>query len=104
MKAIFTILAAMLVLNVFGQEKAEEKETNLRICGSESELVYIDGIKHRTLECYTFYSIESSRVIQPTAVNELPNGTMPLSEELPYVHTIRGAVYTYDHIRYTVRN
>ena len=42
--------------------------------------------------------------IQPTEVNELPNGTMPLSEDLPFVHTIRGSVYTADFLRYTVRN
>ena len=40
---------------------------------------------------------------QPTQVEELPNGTMPLTKELPFVHTLRGATYTYDHLRYTVR-
>ena len=44
-----------------------------------------------------------SQIQQPTRINEQPNGTMPLSKELPYVHTIRGAVYTYDHLRYTPR-
>ena len=103
MKTLFTALATILVLGVFAQDKTEEKENNLRICAGGGELVYIDGVKPRTLECYSFYTIESSRVIQPTEVNELPTGTMPLSEDLPFVHTIRGTVYTADHLRYTVR-
>ena len=44
-----------------------------------------------------------AQIIQPTQVNELPNGTMQLSEDLPYVQTLRGAVYTFDHIRNTAR-
>jgi hypothetical protein len=59
----------------------------------------------RLSECYAapkhwYWQVELK---QPTQVEELPNGTMPLSESLPYVHTLRGATYTYDHLIYTVR-
>ena len=103
MRATLTVIITIFAFAAYGQEKVEGQEGNLRICHTPGEQVVIDGIKPRTLECYSFYTIESSRVIQPTEVNELPTGTMPLSEDLPYVHTIRGTVYTADHLRYTVR-
>jgi hypothetical protein len=64
---------------------------------------FVQDIKIR--ECYvlTNKAYWQAQLKQPTQIDEQPNGTMPLSEELPFVHTLRGATYTYDHLRYTVR-
>ncbi len=64
---------------------------------------FVQDIKIR--ECYvlTNDAYWQTQLKQPTQLEELPNGTMLLSKKLPYVHTLRGATYTYDHLRYTVR-
>lgn len=102
MKKFFAF--SLLLISSFGvMAQAQNQEGTTTI--ERDEITCIIQPKHLPIKVlidvrYFF----RAQIIQPTAVNELPNGTMPLSEDLPYVQTIRGAVYTFDHIRYTVRN
>ena len=97
------ILLFTLMISGFGLF-AQEGETPKTVMLDQAETGCIIQPKHiepvRLVDAnYCF----RAQIIQPTQVNELPNGTMPLSEDLPYVQTIRGVVYTFDHIRYTAR-
>ena len=103
MKTIITLSAMVIALGAFGQEEKNLTENNLRICHDGVTEICIDGVRLENMT-FSFFRVFEPQIIQPTTVNELPNGTMPLSEDLPFVHTIRGSVYTADFLRYTVRN
>ena len=108
MKVIATILFLTLGLTTFAQEESRTISAD-----QIKEMTKRDIMKHgpdvvpelKIRKCYAApenwywqYALK-----QPTHVEELPNGTMALSKELPFVHTLRGATYTYDHLRYLVR-
>lgn len=108
MKAVATILLLAIGLVSYAQDEPKTISVDQII-----KMPKRDIMKHgpdfvtdlEVQECYVApehwywqYALK-----QPTQVEELLNGTMPLSKELPFVHTIRGATYTYDHLRYTVR-
>jgi hypothetical protein len=108
MKNTLLIFAIFLGITAFGQEQIEAIDSNtvteLKIgpCGIVgTQIYYNDGVPLGIKADRT--RINLNEIIQPTETNELSNGTMPLSKELPYVHTIRGYAYTADYLRYTPR-
>lgn len=108
MKNILIFGMILFGFSAFGQEKVEEtelKKTSEEItfrCGTPTGVYSIEGIKLRPLNTDGYFML-NTKIIQPTETNEQPNGTMPLSKDLPFVHTIRGVVYTADHLKYTPR-
>lgn len=126
MKNTLLIFAIFLGMTVFGQEeraqievselkvlplqiqyKPERQETSGSDETSYAQITSCSGNGFRSIGS-RFADSEAilywrSQVIQPTETNELPNGTMPLSKDLPYVHTLRGYTYTADYLRYTPR-
>ena len=104
MIAMKKILVFALLFSGFGLF-AQEKQTNGTVSIERKEIGCI--IQPRYIEPVRIVDVNyyfRAQILQPTTVNEQPNGTMPLSKDLPYVQTIRGAVYTFDYIRYTARN
>jgi hypothetical protein len=114
MKTLITLFGIVLGFGTMAQEQVQElkpRKINLiqveQPVAEEQEVQYFEwpGCILRFIDpASPSRKVDYSMVSQPTTINELPNGTMPLSEDLPYVHTIRGAVYTADYLRYTVRN
>jgi hypothetical protein len=109
MKAIVTFLLALFTISVSAQDQPKTLSVDQLQDFPQRNIISDSPVAVPDLkisECYAaakhwYWQVELK---QPTQVEELPNGTMPLSESLPYVHTLRGATYTYDHLRYTVRN
>jgi len=50
-----------------------------------------------------YYRSQVVQVPSEVKVGTTPVGSMQLSEDLPFVHTINGSVYTFDFLRYSVR-
>jgi hypothetical protein len=99
MKARVTIILLAFALGAFaGNPETKEAEKNLKTV-QQLELREIPALVPEWDTDRYFRGV----LIQPTEVNEAATGTMPLSAELPFVHTLRGTVYTFEHIRYTVR-
>ena len=106
MKTFVTTLT-ILCMGAFAQE-AKTVLTNKQIMDSQQKK---DILRHgpdvvqdlEIRECWVAPQWPETEIFQPTEVHELPNGTIPLSKDLPFVHTIRGYTYTYEHLRYSVR-
>lgn len=107
MKLLFTFLALFFTTVGFSQDGKRvlvtkdilemKKHNNIMRHGPN----FVQDLEVK--ECWAAPEWPENELIQPTVVNELPNGTMPLSKDLPFVHTIRGTVYTYEHLKYQVR-
>lgn len=100
MKTTITIFAIALALGAAAQEELKT------IVLKESEIGCI--IPPRSIEPTVYVwdadAYYRAQIKQPILSNEQFYGTMPLSEDLPFVHTLRGSVYTFDFLQYTVRN
>lgn len=99
MKNIIALFACLITLGAIAQN-----ETETRVL-EKSEIVCI--IPQKRIEPIVYQwdanAYHRAQLKQPVLTNEQIYGTMPLSEDLPFVHTLRGAVYTFDYIRATAR-
>ena len=108
MKTIITICTLFAATAMFAQEEQTrfvDEEPVVVTPQEETDNVrpqhYVEDLQ--TPDLWIEQAWPEDGIVQPTHINELPNGTMPLSKDLPYVHTIRGYVYTAEHLRYSVR-
>ena len=106
MKIVSLLIALFFIIPAFAQESKVITVDKIKPLNTKRDIMkhgpdFVHEIKTpRCLDAIVWPNFVS---IQPSEVNELPNGTLPLSKDLPFVHTIRGAVYTYDHLKYQVR-
>ncbi len=108
MNKITFIIAIFIGFTAFGQEEANE---NIQEKGSQEPeigcIIWPEDIKVRPLafSADDYFRAQILPNNYETNINVFgsPNGSMPLSKDLPFVHTIRGAVYTADYLKYTPR-
>ena len=118
MKIAGLIIAMFLTICVFAQSEKQEKVD--RIPNGEKPECIIWPAEVAKITPVVFNSDEYYRtqVKQPYGISfQLPcgnsdfdldayiisRGPEPLNENLPFVNTLRGSVYTFDYLRYQVR-
>lgn len=108
MKNTILLFALFLGFATFGQDKPVEEIKTLKIQEPKDVCILWPAELKSPPLVFNADDYYRGQVVQApfeykVGTSQAGTGSMPLSEDLPFVHTLNGSVYTFDYLRNSIR-